>query len=189
MTKLLTLKHWQIFGLIFGLPVIVEFVGMGTDTISVGWTIILAVKLLVMVLSYGLYLRWFYAVGTNLHKKLPMTATMNLTKFKFFFFVPFVYLLALPVFILNWSRSVMVYGASNDGNMVMIPLTLFTLYCIFYCIHFNAKALKTVELQKPVIFSDFATEFFLICFFPIGLWVIQPRINKLFHKTIENDNK
>lgn len=188
MTKILTLKHWQIFGLIFGLPIIVEFVGRGADTTSLHWTIILAVSLIVMILSYGIYLNWFYALGTNLHKKLPITATMNLTRFKFFFFVPFVYMLSLPFFILNWSRTIMVYGAKNDGTIVFISLTLFTLYCIIYCIYFNAKALKTVERQMPVIFSDFATEFFLICFFPIGLWIIQPRINKLFDTTIENSN-
>ena len=52
----------------------------------------------------------------------------------------------------------------------------------------DAKALKTVEWQKPVTFSDFAGEFFLIWFFPIGIWIIQPRINKLFDATIGAEN-
>jgi len=51
---------------------------------------------------------------------------------------------------------------------------------MFYCLYFNAKALKTAELQKPLTFSDFAGEFFLLWFFPIGIWILQPRINKLF---------
>lgn len=69
-----------------------------------------------------------------------------------------------------------------------VPLHLFSMFCIFYCLYFNAKALKTVEWQNTVTFSDFAGEFFLIWFFPIGVWIIQPRINKLFDTTIDNEN-
>jgi hypothetical protein len=58
---------------------------------------------------------------------------------------------------------------------------------MFYCLYFNAKVLKAVELQKPVTFSEFAGEFFLIWFFPIGIWIIQPRLNKLFDPTAEAD--
>jgi len=54
------------------------------------------------------------------------------------------------------------------------------MFCIFYSLYFIAKELKSVELQKPVTFSDFAGEFFLLWFFPIGIWIIQPRINKIF---------
>jgi hypothetical protein len=43
--------------------------------------------------------------------------------------------------------------------------------------------------QKPVTFSDFAGEFFLIWFFPVGIWIIQPRINKLFDTNIDNNNQ
>lgn len=41
-----------------------------------------------------------------------------------------------------------------------------------------AKTIKTVELQKKVTFSDFAGEFFLLWFSPIGIWILQPKINK-----------
>jgi hypothetical protein len=54
------------------------------------------------------------------------------------------------------------------------------MFFIFYSLYFIAKELKSVELQKPVTFSDFAGEFFLLWFFPIGIWIIQPRINKIF---------
>jgi hypothetical protein len=60
------------------------------------------------------------------------------------------------------------------------------MFCIFYCFYFTAKVLKTVELQKPVTFNDYAGEFFLIWFFPIGIWFIQPRINRLFNGTGES---
>jgi hypothetical protein len=70
---------------------------------------------------------------------------------------------------------------------LIVPLHLFSMFCIFYCLYFNAKALKIVEWQRPVTFSDFAGEFFLIWFFPIGIWIIQPRINRLFKNTNDSN--
>jgi len=61
---------------------------------------------------------------------------------------------------------------------IIIPLHLFSMFCIFYTLYFVAKTFKTVELQREVKFSDFAGEFFLIWFYPIGIWIIQPKINK-----------
>ena len=195
MTKLLTLKHWQLFGLLFVVPMIFQSVIMGSDITNINPIEMLGGSLIAMILSFGLFFRWVYALGTNLHKKLPDTATMNLTFFKIFFFIPFVYMLYIPVFLIvrliDISYSALVYGAKAPSFASKDFLFLFSLIsfsCLIYCIYFNAKALKTVEKQKAVTFSDFAIEFFLICFFLIGLWIIQPRINKLFVTTIESDN-
>ena len=76
-------------------------------------------------------------------------------------------------------------GKEPDTSMiggllgVIIPLHLFSMFCIFYCLYFVAKTFKTVELQREVSFSDFAGEFFLFWFFPIGIWIVQPKINKM----------
>jgi len=133
----------------------------------------------------GVFFGWFYALGTNLHKKLPGTVSMNLTRFKLFLITPVTYIALMSVFMM------VIFPASyNDAPLnpsffaLIIPLHLFSMFCIFYCLYFIAKALKAVELQQPVTFGDFAGEFFLIWFFPIGIWIIQPRINKLFEPTL-----
>jgi hypothetical protein len=189
MTKLLTLKHWQIFSLLIGLPMVFQFIAMGSIMTSNNPTTIFVVFPIIMILIVGIFFGWFYALGTNLHKMLPETTKMNLTRFKIFLFIPVAYMLFLSVFML-----VMFFNVSSDGRpnplifALIVPLHLFSMFCIFYCLYFNAKALKTVEWQKPVTFSDFAGEFFLIWFFPIGIWFIQPRLNKLFDSTIGGDN-
>jgi hypothetical protein len=189
MTKLLTIKHWQLFGLLMGLPMIFQFVIMGSVMTSNNPAIMFAAFPIVMILFIGLFFGWFYALGTNLHKKLPETATMNLTKFKTFLFIPVVYMLFLSVFMFGMFSNISAGGQPNPAIFALIvPLHLFSMFCIFYCLYFNAKALKTAEWQRPVTFSDFAGEFFLIWLFPIGVWIIQPRINKLFDTTIDNDN-
>jgi len=189
MTKLLTIKHWQLFGLLMGLPMIFQFVIMGSLMNSGSPTIMFVAFPIMMILFIGLFFGWFYALGTNLHKKLPETATMNLTKFKVFLLIPVVYMLFLSVFMFGMFSNISTGGQPNPAIFALIvPLHLFSMFCIFYCLYFNAKALKTVEWQRPVTFSDFAGEFFLIWFFPIGVWIIQPRINKLFDTNIYNDN-
>jgi hypothetical protein len=57
--------------------------------------------------------------------------------------------------------------------------------CFFYCIHFASKSLKAVELQRTVTFRDYVADFFLFWFFPIGVWFIQPKINKIFNRTLQ----
>jgi hypothetical protein len=36
------------------------------------------------------------------------------------------------------------------------------------------------ELQKEADFNQYMPELLLLCFFAIGVWIIQPRINKIF---------
>jgi hypothetical protein len=131
-------------------------------------------------------LGWFFAVGVNLNKKLPDTVKMNLTKFKWFFFTPITLMFFYYVFVFFILYPSVSNGiAPNNGIFVVsIPLYLFSVFCCFYCIYFNAKSLKAVELQKTVTFRDYVAKFFLFWFFPIGIWFIQPKINKIFNETL-----
>jgi len=118
---------------------------------------------------------------------------MKVTKFKTFFFIPVTYmsLIIILIFIcltVNFSHT----DAADFGPLffspflIIIPIHLFSMFCLFYCLYFVAKTLKTVELQREVSFNDFIAEFFLTWFFPIGVWILQPRINKMIK---EYDNK
>ena len=138
----------------------------------------------IVILFIFVLLGWFYVVGVNLNKKLPETVKMNLTKFKWFFFIPLICMIFFYIFALVLFNKVSIGEQLNFAPFaVIIPLHLFSVFCIFYCIYFAAKSLKAADLQRPVTFSDYAGEFFLFLFFPIGVWLIQPRINKIFSKT------
>jgi len=187
MTQFLTLKHWQLFGLMMVIPMVFQFIAIGFVISSNDPTPMIYFSPVLMILFMGLFFGWFYALGTNLHKKLPPTATMNLTRFKIFFFIPVVYMLLIPIFMLGMFSNFSTGGQPNPAIFALIvPLHLFSMFCIFYCLYFTAKALKTVDSQRSVTFNDFAGEFFLIWFFPIGIWMIQPRINKLFDTDMEH---
>ncbi len=164
-----------------GIPILIQIVTISLIISHRNPTKAFYLLPVVMILYIGLFFGWFYSMGTNLYKKLPVTTKMNLTRFKIFLFIPVIYIIFLSVFILGAFLKA-TSGTRPNPEIIsfIIPLHLFSMFCIFYCLYFNAKALKSVEWQRPVTFSDFAGEFFLIWFFPVGIWIIQPRINKLF---------
>jgi hypothetical protein len=239
MKKLLTLKHWQLFGILVGVPAIFQLIVFVAIIKSNDPTIIFTAFPILMLLFVGLFLGWFYLLGTNLHKKLPQTATVDLKKFKLFLFIPVALALVFSIFMIVMGSTISPDAKQEMANMfdmfsnlrsegvdnfknlqgghdkivenmqaqhdkmfealqaqhtkiagsfpvnpfifaLIVPLNFIAMFCIVYCLYFIAKVLKTVELQRPVRFGEFARELFLIWFFPIGIWIIQPRINKLF---------
>jgi hypothetical protein len=71
MTKFLTIKHWQLFVLLVGIPMIAEFVIMGAVLTNRDLRIAFTLLPVLMILSLGLFYGWFYSLGTNLFKRLP----------------------------------------------------------------------------------------------------------------------
>lgn len=205
MERFLKARHWQLFILIFGLPLIF-YVFMMVSVISAAANDSTANVFgefkffpILMVLVIGIQFGWFWSIGVGLQSKVPETVKMKVKKFKVFFFIPLAYILLLMCFLLYFFLYTDLANPQGSGLLadgayaailipiiVIIPLHLFSVFCIFYCLYFVAKTLKTVELQKEVQFSDFVGEFFLIWFYPIGIWIIQPRVNKLVQTSHTN---
>lgn len=186
MRRFLTLKHWQLFGILIVLPVFFQTITIGTIISSNFLESRFYYFPLVTILFIGLLFAWLYTLGANLYDKLPPITTLNIARFKLFLVIPIVYILLFSVL------AVSIISSITNGEQLhlasytlIIPLHLFSMFCIFYCVYFIAKALKTIELQRTVTFSDYAGEFILIWLFPLGIWIIQPRINKLFDKSIK----
>lgn len=81
----------------------------------------------------------------------------------------------------------MVFVKIYDFNLpglyqVIVGFSILRLLAItgyLYTMYRLSKALKTAETGGRPTFSDFAGDFLLFCFFPIGVWVLQPRIQAL----------
>ena len=133
----------------------------------------------------GTLFGWQFSVATGLQKMVPSGVNMKVKKFKIFFFFPIVYITLILIFVsyvlttINFSNPQAIDYRFFMLFSLIIPIHLFSMFCIFYCLYFVAKTFKTAELQREVTFSDFVGEFFLIWFFPIGVWIIQPKINKI----------
>jgi len=195
MTKIfLKAKHWQLFLLSFGIPMILQVVLMAymfmktignhnvEDSMSFMFNYMIIVFVVVILFSSIIH-AWHWSVVMGLQSKVPKDIKMKLGRFKVFFFIPLVYILLLPVFVFTMIRMATTAGEPDFAffapMILIIPLHLFSMFCIFHTIYFIAKTLKTVELQREADFSDFVGEFFMVWFYPVGVWFLQPKINKM----------
>lgn len=135
---------------------------------------------------------WLISVGLGLQKKLPLKLQKN-TIFFILANITSGTLVFLAFYkMMNFFGSffyTMFNNIENDNmqnfipdfsSLSIVPLLFMTaLITYIYVFYFAAKTIKTAETQKEMKFGDFASEFFLIVFFPIGVWILQPRINKL----------
>ncbi|WP_460620069.1 hypothetical protein [Hymenobacter ruber] len=177
MKLLLTLKHWQLFTLLFTPVLIADFATISTH--ASGDYFSFRVFAAMLLLFVGLFFGWLYALATGLQQKLPPTVPMNKTRFKVAIFIPVVYISLIIADMLGIPLGA-TNGLTASVLVVIAPIHLLSMAGIFYCIYFNAKSLKAAELQRPVVFADYLGEIFIIWFFPIGIWAVQPRINALF---------
>lgn len=197
MNFFLRIKHWQFFLITFCLPLILEACFMPSVILSQTFNPgIIFVFSIIMLIVLFMQIGWSYTIGTNLHKRLPPDVSMPLKQFRLFLFIPLAYMaLILFVFIPTMLKTMDFESPENStpafmpvALLLIIPLHLFSIFCLFYTLYYNAKSLKAVETQRPVSFSDFAGEFFLLWFFPVGIWIIQPRINKIFSEEPNDHN-
>lgn len=180
MKKLLQLKHWQLFLAIMIVPILFQLVVMNSLATHGMRLFVIAFPVMMLLMS-GILFGWFYSMGTQLYMLLPENVHMNLNRFKLFLLIPAGYIVCISFFMCGMMSGVI--ESFNPALLALIiPLHLFSIFGIFHSMYFNAKALKSIELQRPVNFNDFTGEFFLIWFFPVGIWIIQPRINKLLKK-------
>jgi len=63
---------------------------------------------------------------------------------------------------------------------VILPLHVFAMACMFYLLYFVSKSLVLAETSEPASFYDYAGPFILLWFFPVGIWIVQPRVNQLY---------
>ncbi|MFN8306370.1 MAG: hypothetical protein U0T79_06345 [Ferruginibacter sp.] len=183
---LLKAKHWVIFTLTFGLLFLAQLIFLPFLILAEDPMPAFSIMGPACMMIYLIFFYWMYATGINLYKKLPPAVEMNLKRFKAFIIIPMLYLVCLSVlmfFLFNGGFSIQPdthLGGVATAFFLIVPVHFFSIFCIFYCFYFNAKALKAVELQQPVTFNDFGLDFILFWFYPIGVWFIQPRINKIF---------
>ncbi|WP_338392376.1 hypothetical protein [Fulvitalea axinellae] len=112
---------------------------------------------------------------------------MKIRRFKIFFFIPVVYIFLIMLFFVFFLPDFISNNIEPDIRQmatvfaVIVPLHFLSMFSILHTLYFSAKTFKTAELQREAEFSDFIGEFFMIWFYPIGIWIVQPKINKMIN--------
>lgn len=166
-------KHWQLFLLIFG---VFFACSVAIAASAPAQDIFDRVPILVgilYVLFMVIFLAWFWSMGSFLTSILNPALKLRISFFRF----ALVYLLIyLPLFIAVFARLT----TAPWLFAIIFPLHAFATYCMFYLLYFVSKSLALAQRGNPVSLHDYAGPFFLLWFFPIGIWVVQPRINRLY---------
>lgn len=185
-SRFLRAKHWQLFALIIGLPLIFQLIllsttfgGLAGDFVPLQH-IFFPILMITLVLTLSLSLAWFYSVGSGLQARVPPDLRRPTGLFKVALVFPTAYII-LIVAVVFPLLGVMIASTIGSSFVFIIILTLhfFAMFCTVYYLYFSAKTIKLAERQESVSFSEFVGEFFLLWFFPIGIWILQPRINEL----------
>jgi hypothetical protein len=157
-----------------------------------------ALLLVALLMSFAILLSWLWSVGNHLHDRLPADTKLTLTWFRIAIIFVAAYLLILVYglwafinHLTNLARAPLTPDADpNDlgvmfaGMMIMMIFgNIIYIVCMFYCYYFIAKSLKSVEYNREALIGEYIGEFFLIWFFPIGVWFLQPKINRIFEST------
>lgn len=165
MKLILQAKHWQIF-LLFIIPqlAVESIIGISNQWLLLSF----------QLLNIALLLMWLWAVAIALNSKSDTSNAL----FKFCF-----------IYLVLYSPYGTYAGASYNISEIDLELIkkewlrllphitylINALYCTFFC----AQRLKSIELKRPVTLSEYALDILLIILFPIGIWFLQPRVNKL----------
>ncbi len=202
-------KHWHLFLITTILPIIFQFIFMGimfSNILQSGnpdplqMMGIMKYMMLIILLIQSVHYMWFWAITIGLKDKLPAGVKFNTTRFKVFFFFPAAYffifiLIFFSAFDLFMESALTNKAPDLDGFFFYYPLFfglfflshLFSIFCIIHTLYWSAKVIKSVETQKEASFSDFAAEFFLIWFYPVGVWFIQPKVNSFVLEELKEE--
>lgn len=180
-------KHWQLFLGMFVLPIIGYFALLGISIATESYETGIIGIFLIGIISLFFYFGWLWSIGTGLASKLPKVQPFNKGRFvTLFLIVVLFYFLFLAGGILLLPALVAMTASVLVGSIIALVYFLI-IFGFFHTIYQDAKVLKAIETQRKVKFGDFVGEFFLLWFYIIGLWILQPKINEYFERAEQGE--
>lgn len=124
---------------------------------------------LFMYISFSFYFIWLYSLGREAHKKNSHQLNMPLSRLQFALIFS-----AFYTFISNTFFEVIPPWG--------VPFHLLAMTSIFYSFYFIAKTIRSLELKKTATFEEWAVVSLAIWFFPVGVWFLQKKMNKVLNQ-------
>ncbi|MBS2101223.1 hypothetical protein [Carboxylicivirga linearis] len=160
MQILLKAKHYQVF--------IILIIGLIINKITIEGDQIYSA--LLSVIGFWIYFSYPFIIGVSLHGFIAPNIKLNNTLYQINFLI--------------FMATMSIVSILSDGQgmtfkgLAAIPV-LYFFYAFLHYISFTAKIIKTIELGRVAKLNDYIGEFFLLVFLPIGIWFLQPRINRI----------
>ena len=167
MKKILYYKHWQLFLLII---------------ICGAWVSPSPLRQIVNSVSIATFLAWIYSIGIYGQDRISELGLkiMNFKLFKTNMII--VAILCLIGLVYSAIAKETIDTASSRFGLEDIILSIASFYFVFAFFHsilFVCKTIAKVEYRREVSFSDYFDYFFFMVSVIVGIWVLQPKVNRL----------
>jgi len=170
MNLYLRLKHWQVFIiLIFG-----QFLANFEIEIQ-GYE---NLQLIINVIGQLIYFSWGLFVGHGLYQIIPVKIKVNYNLFLINTFIILAAEIVLRMFF--HKREFAFHG------LAVLP-GFYLVYAFLQYMIFPAIELRSIENDRKADVGECIGDFFLIFLLPIGIWFLQPRINRVIEATRETE--
>lgn len=123
-----------------------------------------------------LFIAWLWAIGSFACQFVPPIARPKTD------ILTFSLIYAASCTSLLFLSFGFLLSTSTLAIAVVLPLGLVLMFCVFYAMFFASKALVLAGIFKPGPILEYARPLILIWAYPIGVWVIQPKINRLYRQ-------
>lgn len=181
MNTLLRMKHWQIFLLVVGTAIILQMIQniwyfSAGDAYPLPPQNILG---LVLVVPLLIYFAWIAAVSLRFSRS-TLSPSMKTGRFRTSLWVSCISHILLLVYFWYYPRYL-----AQAGEEEVVPVSVITIFVfvalltLFYCLSFLAKAVVQAERPNKIVSAEYFSEFIMALMFPLGIWFLQPRINRL----------
>lgn len=172
------LKHWQVF-LVTGLPFLSLYFGFKPH-IEVArdpaeFEALFSRMMWSLLPIIGFVYIWIWSIGRFANRLIEL----NVRSPSRFFDFCFPYAFAFVVFAIMFFPKPSNFENPPVPMAVIFPLHILATVCTFYALAFSAKNLKMAEENRKIGFWGALFPFFMVWFFPVGVWFIQPRLNSL----------
>ena len=170
MKQIVKLKHWQVF-VIISISYFISFI-LQEDNFKIGNITSLDLAAIATIITLIMFFSWTLTIGIYLNS-IP-TKPYHIKNYILF--------IAVCICILGYSNlNLQRLIFKNEIfpfwiSFITTPLTLWGIYYSFYNV---AKLLKSIELNREAKFSECILDAITLFAFPVGVWFIQPRINKI----------
>jgi len=174
--KVARLKHWQVFAAI-GLPFIaaqfyLHFLLSANFDVA-RFEEVFTRAMLVNIPIFSLFLFWLWSITVVANREIPSEYRPALK----------LYHSMLPYVVAYFLFATFIFSRPSNLQDPVVPIGLIfpfhlvAMFGMFYALVFCAKNLVMAERQQRVSFTNYVLPLFLIWFYPIGVWLIQPRVN------------
>ncbi|MEA5429123.1 hypothetical protein [Arcicella lustrica] len=118
-------------------------------------------------------LGWYSAIGGFLQRKHIVNGVKLFTFNSIF---SFLFMMLISIALLTKKELI------QNNILIILGLSCYFLFSFFQILTYCAKLLA-IDSKNSSHFTDYVGYVFLLWLFPIGIWFIQPRMNKLLSQT------